>query len=266
MARYPVTCCRNNTNAGSTVQIVKITFDVYEETNAPSVTAAFDPATPGNGRTYTGPVTLNFSVDRSGQRRPGAAAGRRGLHRASRHPQRRPGPVGALDQPGPREPVHELDDGDRATAPTSSSTARPTAAATSSAIKSVSFWINRPTTTTPPAGKVSAIVPSTLGLAVNSTGARPVHPGRRRRRTPARRRRRSRPRGRTPRCPSTTRTRTHDDQRPPDQRRVDHPARHGRPEQHRRLPGDRQRDRQRTVATWATPVASAHRPRSRSVR
>ena len=61
MARYPVTCCRNNTSATSSVQIVKVTFDVYEETNAPSVTAAFDPATPGNGRTYTGPVTLNFT-------------------------------------------------------------------------------------------------------------------------------------------------------------------------------------------------------------
>ena len=61
MARYPVTCCRNNTSATSSVQIVKVTFDVYEETNAPSATAAFDPATPGNGRTYTGPVTLNFT-------------------------------------------------------------------------------------------------------------------------------------------------------------------------------------------------------------
>ena len=33
MARYPVTCCRNNTNATRQVQIVKITFDVYEETD-----------------------------------------------------------------------------------------------------------------------------------------------------------------------------------------------------------------------------------------
>ena len=46
------------------------------------------------------------------------------------------------------------------------------------AIKSVTFWINRPTTTTAPAGKVSAIVPSTLGADRQRAGARPVHPGR----------------------------------------------------------------------------------------
>ena len=55
MARYPVTCCRNNTNAVHAVQIVKVSFDVYEETTAPTTTVALDPATPGAGRTYTGP-------------------------------------------------------------------------------------------------------------------------------------------------------------------------------------------------------------------
>jgi hypothetical protein len=61
LARYSVTCCRNSGTINNPTQIVKVTFDVYEEANAPTTTATFDPATPGNGRTYTGPVTLNFS-------------------------------------------------------------------------------------------------------------------------------------------------------------------------------------------------------------
>ena len=89
MARYPVTCCRNSSQINNPVQIVKISFDVYEETTAPTTTATFDPATPGNGRTYTGPVTLNFSADRSGQRRSEPAERARRLHRASGHAQRR---------------------------------------------------------------------------------------------------------------------------------------------------------------------------------
>jgi hypothetical protein len=62
MARYPVTCCRNNTSASSQVQIVKISFNVYDETTAPTTSASIDPATPGEGRTYNGPVTVNFSA------------------------------------------------------------------------------------------------------------------------------------------------------------------------------------------------------------
>ena len=38
----------------------------------------------------------------------------------------------------------------------------------------MTFWINRPTTVT---GKVSAIVPSTLGLAVNPLSLGPFIPG-----------------------------------------------------------------------------------------
>jgi hypothetical protein len=66
MSRYPVTCCRNNVSATSTAQIVKITFDVYEETAAPTTTVALDPATPGVGRTYSGPVTVKFTSTDAG--------------------------------------------------------------------------------------------------------------------------------------------------------------------------------------------------------
>jgi hypothetical protein len=62
MGRYPVGCCRNNTNPASRVQIIKVSFEVYDETTAPDTTIALDPATPGAGRTYAGPVTVNFSA------------------------------------------------------------------------------------------------------------------------------------------------------------------------------------------------------------
>jgi hypothetical protein len=62
MGRYPVGCCRNNTNASSRVQIVKISFEVYEETTAPTTSVALDPTTPGAGRTYPGPVKVEFTA------------------------------------------------------------------------------------------------------------------------------------------------------------------------------------------------------------
>jgi hypothetical protein len=162
MARYPVTCCRNNVNANSQVQIIKISFDVYEETNAPTTTATFDPATPGNGRTYTGPVTLNFSATD-----PAEASQTQALvdyieHRVTLNGV--PGPWIRSSNPGLVNPfaastaaISELgeykveyravDRGGNA-----------------EAIKSVTFWINRPTQVT---GKVSSVVPSTLALSVN---------------------------------------------------------------------------------------------------
>jgi hypothetical protein len=70
MARYPVTCCRNNVTATSTAQIVKITFDAYEETVAPTTTLTLDPAAPGVGRTYSGPVTVKFSSTDAGDPDP----------------------------------------------------------------------------------------------------------------------------------------------------------------------------------------------------
>jgi hypothetical protein len=70
MSRYPVTCCRNNVTATSTAQIVKITFDVYEETAAPTSTISLDPAAPGVGHTYSGPVTLKFSSQDAGAADP----------------------------------------------------------------------------------------------------------------------------------------------------------------------------------------------------
>ncbi|WP_169542122.1 ThuA domain-containing protein [Solirubrobacter soli] len=70
MSRYPVTCCRNNVTATSTAQIVKITFDVYEETAAPTTTVTLDPATPGVGRTYSGPVTVKFTSTDAGAADP----------------------------------------------------------------------------------------------------------------------------------------------------------------------------------------------------
>ena len=44
------------------MQIVKVSFEVYEESTAPTTTVALDPATPGAGRTYAGPVTVNFTA------------------------------------------------------------------------------------------------------------------------------------------------------------------------------------------------------------
>jgi hypothetical protein len=163
MARYPVTCCRNNTNPNQQVQIVKISFDVYEETTAPSTTAAFDPPTPGNGRTYAGPVTLNFSAtdpDNADPNQPEALVDYI-EHRATLNGV--PGPWVRSSNPGLVNPF------------ASSATFSELGAyqveyravdrgGNAEAVKSVTFWINRPTTVE---AKVSAIAPSVLGLMVN---------------------------------------------------------------------------------------------------
>ncbi len=128
MARYPVTCCRNNTNANNQVQIVKISFDVYEETTAPTTTATFDPATPGNGRTYTGPVTLNFSATDAGG--CGSDDGARRLHRAPGHAQRRAGSRGSGAATRASSTRSRARRRSPSWAPTRSSTARSTAAVT----------------------------------------------------------------------------------------------------------------------------------------
>ena len=163
MARYPVTCCRNNVNAASQVQIVKITFDVYEETTAPTTTATFDPATPGNGRTYTTPVTMRFSsTDPANPNPEHPVAGVDYIeHRVTLNGV--PGPWVKTSNAGIVNPF------------TSSVTVSDLGAYTIEyrsadrggnidAIKSVSFWINRPTLVD---GVVQAIVPSTLGLTIN---------------------------------------------------------------------------------------------------
>ncbi|MDA0138859.1 ThuA domain-containing protein [Solirubrobacter deserti] len=60
MSRYAVGCCRNNNTIPT--QIVKISFNVYDETTAPSATAELDPALPGEGRAYPGPVTVKLNA------------------------------------------------------------------------------------------------------------------------------------------------------------------------------------------------------------
>ncbi|MDA0185381.1 ThuA domain-containing protein [Solirubrobacter phytolaccae] len=59
MSRYSVGCCRSNTQTPT--QIVKISFNVYDESTAPSAAVELDPAVPGAGRAYPGPVTLKLS-------------------------------------------------------------------------------------------------------------------------------------------------------------------------------------------------------------
>ena len=103
MGRYPVGCCRNNTNAATRVQIVKVSFEVYEESTAPTTTVALDPATPGAGRTYAGPVTVNFTAQDAAGSRPDRLGHR--LHRAARDAQRRPGRLAAHHQRRHVEPV-----------------------------------------------------------------------------------------------------------------------------------------------------------------
>jgi hypothetical protein len=74
MSRYSVGCCRSN-NATPT-QIVKISFNVYDETTKPSASATLDPAVPGEGRAYPGPVTLNLSAaDASADADPNPVSG-----------------------------------------------------------------------------------------------------------------------------------------------------------------------------------------------
>ena len=154
---------------------MKITFDVYEETNAPTGDGRRSiPPTPGNGRTYTGPVTLNFTLDRSG-RTPTRTQPSAGVdyieHRVTLNGV--PGPWVRSTNPGLVNPY------------TSSVTVSELGAysieyrsadrgGNAEAAKTVTFWINRPTTVT---GKVSAIVPSTLGLAVNPLVLGPFIPG-----------------------------------------------------------------------------------------
>jgi hypothetical protein len=173
MARYPVTCCRSNTSATSAVQIVKISFDVYEETNAPTTTATLNPATPGPGRTYTDPVTVNFSSTDPANADPAQpVAGVDFIeHRVTLNGA--PGAWIKTSNPGLVNPFNSavtlselgaysveyrsVDRGGNA-----------------DPIKTVTFWINRPTTAT---GKVSAIVPSVLALSVSELKLSPFIPG-----------------------------------------------------------------------------------------
>ena len=140
------------------MQIVKVSFDVYEETTAPTTTATFDPATPGNGRTYTGPVTLNFSATDPANADPNQPTALVDYieHRVTLNGV--PGAWVRSSNPGLVNPF------------ASSATVSELGAysveyravdrgGNAEAIKSVTFWINRPTTVT---GKVNAIVPSTL--------------------------------------------------------------------------------------------------------
>ena len=171
MARYPVGCCRNNTSATSQEQIVKISFNVYEESVAPMATVAFDPATPGNGRTYTGPVTLNFTSTDSAGANPTVAGVDYIEHRVTLNGV--PGPWERSTNAGIVNPytstMSRTENGayvvEYRTADRGGNVGE---------TKSVSFWINRPTVVK--AG-VSAIVPSTLGLAVSSTVLGPFIPG-----------------------------------------------------------------------------------------
>ncbi len=68
MTRYAVGCCRNNTVVPT--QIVKIAFNVYDEAAAPTVSAALDPAEPGEGGVYPGAVTVKFDAADTGDENP----------------------------------------------------------------------------------------------------------------------------------------------------------------------------------------------------
>ena len=90
MARYPVTCCRNSGSINNAVQIVKISFNVYDETTAPTIGAALDPAAPGAGKTYPGPVTVKFiATDPANPGGSGNPVSGVRLHRAPGDHQRR---------------------------------------------------------------------------------------------------------------------------------------------------------------------------------
>ena len=152
---------------------MKISFDVYEETAAPTTTATLSPATPGPGRTYTDPVTVNFSsTDPANADPTQPVAGVDYIeHRVTLNGV--PGAWVRSTNPGLVNPF------------TSSVTVSELGAysveyrsadrgGNADPIKTVTFWINRPTTTT---GKVSAIVPSTLSLAVSELKFSPFIPG-----------------------------------------------------------------------------------------
>ncbi len=164
MARYPVTCCRNSGQINNPVQIVKISFDVYEETTAPATTATFDPATPGNGRTYTGPVTLNFSATDPANTDPSQPQALVDYieHRVSLNGV--PGPWVRSSNPGLVNPFTASMPAVNELGAYSVEYRAVDRGGNAEAIKTVTFWINRPTTVT---GKVSSVVPSTLALAVN---------------------------------------------------------------------------------------------------
>ncbi|MDA0172611.1 ThuA domain-containing protein [Solirubrobacter taibaiensis] len=68
MSRYAVGCCRNNNNTPT--QIVKISFNVHDEAAAPTASATLDPAVPGEGRAYPGPVNVRFSAADTGDANP----------------------------------------------------------------------------------------------------------------------------------------------------------------------------------------------------
>ncbi|MBE2317684.1 ThuA domain-containing protein [Solirubrobacter sp. CPCC 204708] len=173
MARYPVGCCRTGTSANSQVQIVKISFEVYDETTAPEVTATLDPATPGAGRTYTGPVTVNFSATDPANPDPSQ-------------------PHAGMDYIEYRQVLNGVA-GQWVRTSAGNLQASLTAAGTFTeqgsytieyraadkggnmgAAKSVSFWINTPVTAE---GTVKAAVPASLGLSIGEIRFDPFAPG-----------------------------------------------------------------------------------------
>ena len=148
MARYPVTCCRNNANADNQVQIVKISFDVYEETDRADDDGDVRPGDARQRPDVHRPGHAELQRDRSGQRRSGRSR-RRVVdyieHRVTLNGV--PGPWVRSSNPGLVNPF------------ASSATVSELGAysveyravdrgGNAEAIKSVTFWINRPTTVT----------------------------------------------------------------------------------------------------------------------
>ena len=110
MARYPVGCCRNNTSATSRCRSSRSrSTSTRRPTPRPRRPRSI-PATPGNGRTYTGPVTLNFTSTDPANADP--AQPQAGVdyieHRVTLNGV--PGPWERSTNAGHREPVHEHDD------------------------------------------------------------------------------------------------------------------------------------------------------------
>ena len=148
MARYPVTCCRNNVTATSTVQIVKITFDVYEETDGADHDRHARPGDARRGPDVLGPGhgQASRSTDPANAD-PALPIGRHRLHRVPRDAQRRPGRVGPrTPTPASSNPFLELGRRCPSRAPTSVEYRAVDRGGNTEATKTVTFSINRPTT------------------------------------------------------------------------------------------------------------------------
>jgi hypothetical protein len=171
MGRWDFGCCRSTLTPTRLTQLVKVEFNVFEDEVTPTSTVALDPAQPGPGRTYAGPVTINLSASDTAQEGVSTSTVDYIEYRAILN-----------GVPGPWTKISNRSGANPFTGTVTLSELGAYSVeyravdrgGNTEASKSVAFWINRPTTIT---SNVIATVPSTLALSVNPLNLGALVPG-----------------------------------------------------------------------------------------